>query len=218
MGSSAMLSLMEWDEKRIREGGKGATAPGVGRADASPRGQAGYEPVPEGDAPGAQVIRLRPLRVLVISEDEPFRAVNAMLIARRGCRVFSLTGAYAAAELIARERVDVVLVDGVERLRALIGELAITAGLAPTVGIVFVDEPGVAGFAVGSPQAAEVVGQLIRGLPSAEATPATSQPALEKWAEFDDLFAAIVRADRARVRDPSVDVAWPTAAWARSLD
>ncbi|HEY2718283.1 MAG TPA: hypothetical protein VGI52_01535, partial [Solirubrobacteraceae bacterium] len=190
----------------------------VGRADASPRGQAGSEPVPEGDAPGAQVIRLRPLRVLVISEDEPFRAVNAMLVARRGCRVFSLTGAYAAAELIARERVDVVLVDGVERLRALIGELAITAGLAPTVGIVFVDEPGVAGFAVGSPQAAEVVGRLARGLPSAEATPATAQPALEKWAEFEDLFAAIGRADRARVREPSVDVAWPTAAWARSLD
>jgi hypothetical protein len=166
------------------------------------------------------VIRLRPLRVLVISEDEPFRAVNAMLIARRGCRVFSLTGAYAAAELIARERVDVVLVDGVERLRALMGELAITAGLAPTVGIVFVGEPGEVGFAVGSPHAAEVAERLASNgeLAVAEATPATAQQGLEKWAHFEDLFAAVVRADRARVREPAVDVAWPTAAWARGLD
>ncbi|HTA06461.1 MAG TPA: hypothetical protein VK774_08870 [Solirubrobacteraceae bacterium] len=211
---------MDWDEKYIREEERGTPAPRPGHAEVLSRGQTGYEPVPEGDAPGAQVIRLRPLRVLVISEDEPFRAVNAMLIARRGCRVFSLTGAYAAAELVARERVDVVLVDGVERLRALIGELAITAGLAPTVGIVFVDEPGVAGFAVGSPKAVEVVEQLSCSgeLAGSEATPATAQPALEKWAEFEDLFAAIVRADRARVREPAVDVAWPTAAWARGLD
>ncbi|HEY2215900.1 MAG TPA: hypothetical protein VGH21_00290 [Solirubrobacteraceae bacterium] len=196
-----MLSLMEWDEQYTREKGEGAVAL-------------------EDAAASAEVIRLRPMRVLVISEDEPFRAVNAMLIARRGCRVFSLTGAYAAAELIARERVDVVLVDGVERLRALIGELAITAGLAPAVGIVFVGEPGVAGFAVGSPQASEVVELLAEGSEPivAEATVARLQPGLEKWAPFEDLFAAVVRADRARVREPAVDVAWPTAAWARGLD
>src|ERR1700742_1601449 len=169
-----MLSLMEWDEKYARGRGGDGTAPA-------------------GEAAGAQVIRLRPLRVLVISEDEPFRAVNAMLIARRGCRVFSLTGAYAAAELIARERVDVVLVDGVERLRALVGELEITAGLAPAVGIVFVGEPGVAGFAAGSPQAPEVVELLAESSAPAmaEATVARLRPGLEKWAPFEDLFAAV---------------------------
>ncbi len=114
------------------------------------------------------------MRVLVVSDDEPFRAVNAMLIARRGCRVFSLTGAYAAAELIARERVDVVVVDGPDRARALIDELAVTADLVPPVGVVCAGDAGELGPA--------------------------GEPVLEKWAPFEDLFAAIVRADRARVR------------------
>ncbi len=218
MGFGAMLSLMEWDETYAREGRKDTMASFDDRADTASRGQVDEGRPPEDEAPGAQVIRMRPLRVLVISEDEPFRAVNAMLIARRGCRVFSLTGAYAAAELIARERVDVVLVDGVERLRALVGELAITAGLAPAVGIVFVSESGTPGFAVGCPQAAEVTELLACSSGVAGATVARLQPGLEKWAPFEDLFAAIVRADRARVREPAVDVAWPTAAWARGQD
>lgn len=123
---------------------------------------------------GAQVIRLRPLRVLVVSEDEPFRAVNAMLIARRGCRVFSLSGVYAAAALIARERIDVVLVDGPRRMRALADELAVTADLVPPVGAVCAGNVGETG-------------------PDGE-------PVIERWAPVEELFAAIVRADRARVR------------------
>jgi hypothetical protein len=141
----------------------------------------------------AQVIRLRPLRVLVVSDDEPFRAVNAMLIARRDCRVFSLTGAYAAAELIARERIDVVVVDGPDRARALIDELAVMAELTLPVGVVCAggtDEVGPSG-----------------------------EPVIEKWAPFDDLFAAIVRADRARVRAPVRDTAvFPSGVAARALD
>ncbi len=141
----------------------------------------------------AQVIRLRPLRVLVVSEDEPFRAVNAMLIARRDCRVFSLTGTYAAAELIARERIDVVVVDGPDRTRALIGELAVTAELVPPVGVVCAGDTGEVG--------------------------PTDEPAIEKWAPFEDLFAAIVRADRARVRVPvRDDTVLPPGVAARALD
>jgi len=137
------------------------------------------------------VIRLRALRVLVVSEDEPFRAVNAMLLARRGCRAFSLTGAYAAAELIARERIDVVVVDGPGRARALIDELAVTADLLPPVGIVCAGNAGEAGPA--------------------------GEPVLEKWAPFEDLFAAVLRADRSRAR-VRIGAAEPQGAAARALD
>jgi DNA-binding NtrC family response regulator len=140
----------------------------------------------------AQVIRLHPMRVLVVSEDEPFRAVNAMLVARRGCRVFSLTGVYAAAELIARERIDVVVVDGPDRARSLIDELELTADLVTPVGIVCAGNTGEAA-------------------PSGEAV-------IEKWAPFEDLFAAIVRADRARARELSPGAAPSHGAAARALD
>lgn len=141
----------------------------------------------------AQVIRLRPLRVLVVSDDEPFRAVNAMLIARRDCRVFSLTGTYAAAELISRERIDVVVVDGPDRARALIGELAVMAELIPPVGVVCAGGTGDVG--------------------------PTGEPVIEKWAPFDDLFAAIVHADRARVCAQARNAAaFPSGVAARALD
>ena len=140
----------------------------------------------------AQVIRLHPIRVLVVSEDEPFRAVNAMLAARRGCRVFSLTGVYAAAELIARERIDVVVVDGPDRARSLIDELELTADLVPPVGIVCAGNSG-------------------------ESAPGGG-PVLEKWAPFEVLFDAIVRADRARVRERLPNSTAPRSTVARALD
>lgn len=143
----------------------------------------------------ATVIRLRPMRVLVVSDDEPFRAVNAMLISRRGCRVFSLSGAYAAAELIARERIDVVVVDGAGRRHALADELSVTAGLAPPVGVVCVGE---AGEVTREPEAM-----------------------IEKWGPFEDLFAAILEADRERARVRSVgaeDGPFSAGARAHGLD
>jgi hypothetical protein len=147
------------------------------------------------DETTAKVIRLRPLRVLVVSDDEPFRAVNVMLISRRGCRVFSLSGAYAAAELIARERIDVVVVDGPARRRALADELAVTADLAPPVGVVCLDEA-----------------------PQGELAP---DRILEKWGPFEELFAAIVDADgdrgRSRPRHGG-DPSRPMSARARGSD
>jgi hypothetical protein len=127
---------------------------------------------------GAQLIRLWPLRVLVVSAHEPFRAASAMLIGRRDCTVFSLGGLYGAADLIARERIDVVVVDGAEQSRALADELA---GAVPPVAVVSVGE-------------AEDV-----GLPEG--------PMLARWTPFEDLFDALVRADRARVRGRTGDAA-----------
>ena len=51
----------------------------------------GRDPSTEDDHQGTREgpLRLRPLRVLVVSPDERFRAVGAMLIARRGCEIFT---------------------------------------------------------------------------------------------------------------------------------
>jgi len=117
------------------------------------------------------VIRLRPLRVLVVSADEPFRTASAMLLGRRDCVVFGLSDVYGAAELVARERIDVAVVDGAEQLRALADDIA---HAAPQVGVVSVGE-------------AEDVG--LRG-----------GPMLARWAPFEELFDALTRADRARAQ------------------
>ena len=136
----------------------------------------------------AQVIRLRPLRVLIVSADEPFRAASAMLISRRDCAVFSLVDCYGAAELLARERIDVAVVDGAEHLRALADELAC---MVPPVGVVSIGEAE----DVGSP----------------------GGPQLARWARFEDLFDALVQADRARVLEPPTDGRWPAGARADGL-
>jgi CheY-like chemotaxis protein len=139
---------------------------------------------------GARIIRLRPLRVLVVSADEPFRAVTTMLLSRRGCRTFSLTAAYAAAELVARERIDVAVVDGEGRRLALADELSVIAEVVPPVGIVLVGD--------------------------AEDTVPTGEQVLVKWTPFDDLFATIVRADRARARAHIAEEGSSANPWARA--
>jgi hypothetical protein len=168
----------------------------------APLGEAPQEGALQGEAPkgeavwrgdtrseGAQVIRLRPLRVLVVSAEEPFRAASAMLIGRRDCTVFSLPDAYGAAELVAHERLDVAVVDGAEQLRAIAGDLA---QAVPPVGVVSVGD-------------AEDV-----GLPGG--------PLLARWTRFEELFDAIERADRARVRECAAEGRWPAGARSHGLD
>jgi hypothetical protein len=186
---------MEWEETY----GKQRHEPAPGEA---PEGKAPHAGALQGEAPqgealwradtrseGAQVIRLRPLRVLVVSAEEPFRAACTMLIGRRDCTVFSLPNAYGAAELIAHERLDVAVVDGAEQLRAIAGELA---QAAPPVGVVSVGDAE----DVGSP----------------------GGPLIARWTRFEELFDAIERADRARVRECFADARWPAGARSRSLD
>lgn len=181
---------MEWEE--TPGGQRHETAPGE-----TPRGGALQGEAPQGEASwrgdtrseGAQVIRLRPLRVLVVSAEEPFRAASTMLIGRRDCTVFSLPDAYGAAELIANERLDVAVVDGAMPLRAIAAELA---RAVPPVGVVAVGD-------------AEDV-----GLPGG--------PLLARWTRFEELFEAIERADRARVRECADVGRWPAGARSRALD
>jgi hypothetical protein len=161
----AKLSAMEWDE-RYDELNQARADCGATPLDAGERRTAG-----EGARAGAEVIRLWPLRVLVISAHEPFRAASAMLIGRRGCVVFSLSDCGGAAELVVRERIDVVLVDGAGQARALAEELT---GAVPPVATVAVDD--------------------------AEDAGAAGAPTLARWSPFEELFDALVRADRGRVR------------------
>jgi hypothetical protein len=176
---------MEWEE--TYGGERHEAAPGGAPLGETPQGEA--PPRPDTRSEGAQVIRLRPLRVLVVSAEEAFRAASAMLIGRRDCTVFSLSNAYGAAELIAHERLDVAVVDGAEQLRAIAAELA---QAVPPVAVVLVGD-------------AEDV-----GLPGG--------PLLARWTRFEELFDAIERADRGRVREYVADGHWPDGARSRGLD
>jgi DNA-binding NtrC family response regulator len=128
---------------------------------------------------GAKVIRLRPLRVLIVSGDHRFRAVIEMLMARRGCSASSTSPSDSIARTVLDERVDVALVDGVAALREVAEAIAQGDPSLPTVGVVVVAErndPAPAGLRT-----------------------------LAKWGAFDELFAAVIEAERARSRPRSTD-------------
>jgi hypothetical protein len=123
---------------------------------------------------GATVVRLRPLRVLIVSGDHRFRAVTAMLATRRGCTVLSLTGALRVGALLASARVDVALVDGLPLLHEVACEVGRVAPLATPLGVVLATE-------------------------GEEPVP-DGLVAVAKWSPFDGVYAAIVEADRRRAR------------------
>jgi hypothetical protein len=168
-----------------REEGYGASH-GAGKAQLPLQSEEGRE---HARGEGAQVIRLRPLRALVVSADEPFRTASAMLLGRRDCIVFSLSDVYGAAELVSRERIDVAVVDGAEQLRALADDIA---HAFPLLGVVSVGE-------------AEDVGSH-------------GGPMLARWAPFEELFDALTRADRARARGRGMDGRRPERPRSRELD
>jgi uncharacterized membrane protein (UPF0127 family) len=116
-----------------------------------------------------QLARLRPLRVLVISPDRHFLTVMSLLLARRNCSVTTTANANRVIELIDRESSDVVLIDA-GKLQAP-ATLAKVQMLARPVGVVLVAD---------------------------EARPGADQPVLAKWGPFEDLAAAIERADERR--------------------
>jgi hypothetical protein len=134
---------------------------------------------------GGEVARLRPLRVLVISPDRHFLTVTAMLIARRGCVIFTMADAADLAELIGGEGIDVVVVDGdpadVERS----AEDASAAGFAPAAAVVAVGEDA--------------------------CEPSLGRLTVAKWGPFERLFAAIEYAELHRGAFLGPDaVIWPS--------
>jgi uncharacterized membrane protein (UPF0127 family)/CheY-like chemotaxis protein len=115
--------------------------------------------------------RVKPLRVLVISPDNHFRSVMSLLLARRNCSVTATANAGRVIELILRESPDVVVVEDVAPTAAAV--FAAVNALRQPIGVVVVaDEAG-----------------LMRCDP----------PVLAKWGPFEELLAAIERADEQRV-------------------
>jgi hypothetical protein len=138
---------------------------------------------------GAEVIRLWPISVLVVSRDECWRSTVSMLIGRRDRPALTAVDEREALEVAGRERIDVVVFErpsaeerrnwdvSVHSLVASIGLAMAQQGarVAP-VGVVVVSEAPAGAARRGSPGSLE----------------------LDKWGPFDELFAAIARADRAR--------------------
>jgi hypothetical protein len=135
------------------------------------------------------VIRLWPISVLVVSRDRCWRSTVAMLIGRRDRPALSAADEREALELAERERIDVVVVErpaDEERrswdvnVHSLVSSLGLAmarqgARVAP-VGVVVVSDAPAGDARHGSPRSLE----------------------LDKWGPFDELFAAIARADGAR--------------------
>lgn len=139
---------------------------------------------PHGSTGG--LLRLWPLRVLVVSADEHFRTVTSMLTARRGCAVFSSGEADRLVELILAERIDVVVVDGDVEWAEVCAASAGAAGFAPAAGVVAVAEEA----------------DTRRG----------GALELAKWGPFEQLYAQIERADMSRAALRGADSAiWPPA-------
>ena len=141
---------------------------------------------PDAGEEGAEVVRLWPVGVLLVSPDRCWRSTVAMLAGRRDRPALSAEDEREAVEIASRERVDVVVVERpptesprtwdtyVQGLVASVGLAMAQQGarVAP-VGVVIVSEP-----------------------PRGEHSPNSLE--LDKWGPFGDLFDAIARADRAR--------------------
>jgi uncharacterized membrane protein (UPF0127 family) len=119
---------------------------------------------------------LGPARVLLVAADRRFRMFAAASLARRGYHVTVRTGTAGIAEVAARERIDVAVIDATASLVAATLEASGLQMARPMLGIVAVSDdpsPGLAAF-----------------------------PVLPRWGSFDSLCAAIeqARGDR-RVED-----------------
>jgi hypothetical protein len=149
----------------------------------------GSDPSSQLDPPGpvGELHRLWPLRVLVVSPDQRFRAVSSMLVARRGCAAFTSPDSDSLVELIGRERIDVLVVEGDGEWAEVCAASASAVGFAPPAGVVEVaEEPG---------------------------EPAGRRPLLAKWGPFEQLFAAVEQVDLRRAAQRGGDASiWPPAA------
>jgi uncharacterized protein len=160
-------------DKQGKKSAAGSTAAGsadAAGADASEADAYGPDVASVLHWSGGELARFRPLRVLVISADRRFRSVMALLLPHRGCSVTTTASAGRIAELVARERADVMLIDA-DQLPVSSARAVATVDGRP-VGVVVVTDDASSG--------------------------PHDQLVLAKWGPFVDLFAAIERADAGR--------------------
>jgi uncharacterized protein len=124
------------------------------------------------ETPGAswrrgELARLLPLRILVLSSDSQFRTVMSLLLARRNCSVTATANSSRLTELILREGPDVVMIDTTEPAAAAAVTTVKELGRPP--GMVIVSDE--------------------------DDSRQCEAPTFAKWGPFDDLLAAIERAD-----------------------
>lgn len=111
-------------------------------------------------------------RVLLIAHDRRFRTVASALLARRGCAVATSITANRVEALVKRERVDVVVLDAGQLLTEAARTVARLEAMTPPVGVVLVADEAELGL--------------------------NHLTVLAKWGPFEDIFAAIQRAERQR--------------------
>ena len=140
--------------------------------------------------PQAEVVRLWPIRVLVVSPDRYYRAAAAMLIGRRGNTAVTAEDEQEAVELAGRECFDVIVVErpGGQERRAW--DVPVQS-LASRVGLAMARQ----GARV-APVGVVVVSESSSGAGRRGSSPLSLE--LDKWCPFEELFRAIARADRAR--------------------
>jgi uncharacterized protein len=124
---------------------------------------------PNGENGADEQAREQPLRVLVISSDRHFRSVTTTLLGHRGCTVTATAKEARATELVARDDIEVVVIDVAGTTRELARTTSALEGLPLRVGVVVVREEG----------------------PSFD-----NARALPKWGPFDELFDEIERVER----------------------
>jgi uncharacterized membrane protein (UPF0127 family) len=124
---------------------------------------------PAVDVPGAvDQLTGGPTKVLVVGSDRRFRSVAAALLTRRGCAVTLADRNANLADLVERERAEVVVLDAGLSLTDAAHGAARVQTMVPPVGVVIVGEESRQGL--------------------------TAMPVLPRWGSFDDLYGAIERA------------------------
>jgi DNA-binding NtrC family response regulator len=111
------------------------------------------------------------LRIAVVSPDRHYRAAMSLLLARRNCAVTSCPSAIGLSDSLAVEVCDVVVLDASADGAA--GSLDAVEERSPRVGVVVVSD--------GSAPLGERLKET-----------------MAKWGPFDELMAAIERADARR--------------------
>jgi uncharacterized membrane protein (UPF0127 family)/CheY-like chemotaxis protein len=124
--------------------------------------------------PPAVANGVHPMRVLLVAHDRRFRTVASALLARRGCAVTTSMTATRVAPLVERDRIEVVVLDCGGLLTDAARTVAAIGELNPAVGVVLVADEAEAGL--------------------------HHLPVLAKWGPFEDVYAAIERAERDRGR------------------